>query len=149
MHLRTAQMWSLEYTVPEFVDSNFRARFSKTQPALVKHKMSIQNRSGASRKTEKTWMIETKGMPMSAYPFDRMSQEFRKADEQDVAMFAKASDVFFREAWKPEMSHFQVLDKWWKHFFGKELIPWKRVDRRIKFPKAYEELAPYLTRYEK
>ena len=118
------------------------------------HKVSIQNRK-TKKNQDAVWLVETKDMPKRVFPYAQLLDGFQTVNSQEVNEFgdrvfrAELAEVYFKEPWKPNMASFALLSNWWQRFFGKELVPWKKAERRERFGKTYEELGPYLERYNK
>lgn len=98
-----------------------------------------------SEKTEWQWLMESEGMPTSAYDFLALTRSLTPVNQYHVPHVA---EFVLPKPWQERLAE-SFLDEWWPRYFGSEWIPWKKADRRAKFPKAYAELAPYIARYEK
>jgi len=89
------------------------------------------------------WLVQSPDMPPSRYPFELLLRQ-HPFDPRDIPFVA---EYILADAWR-EPIEAGALNDWWCRFFGNEWIPWKKADRRAKFRKTYEELAPYIARYE-
>lgn len=96
------------------------------------------------RRRKNRWLIESLEMSASKYPFESLLTKpmHNRFEIPFVAEF------ILHKPWSESLDD-GLLDHWWKKFFGEEWLPWKKSERRQRFPGAFKELAPYIARYEK
>lgn len=143
---------SIRCTLPASAD--FRGRFPNNHkyyhheskrwevPKLLNsHEKHFKWKEKDSEK-EMLWLIESINMLPSKFPFEKV---LTVAKQEGFVDFV--AECVFLEPWKQELSS-DIIGKWWNHFFGDEWLPWKKEERKAKFPEAYEELSAYLKFYE-
>jgi len=116
------------------------------QMGLIREKFA-EWKDSKNKSQNVRWFVESRDMHAAKYPFELLLKEAQKRREDEFSI-PFAAEFILKEPWR-ETFNVGLLDKWWQRYFGNEWIPWKKVDRKAKFPKAYEELAVYLARYEK
>lgn len=103
-----------------------------------------EGRKGAVQKHRSRWLVESSGMTSSKFPFKALI----KNPEDDRFEMPFVAEFFLNEPWAQPIDA-GLLDEWWERYFSGEWIPWKIADRKARFPKAFQELAVYIERYER
>lgn len=87
--------------------------------------------------------VESLGLPESKYPFSSLQLESDLSQRENPFV----AEFVLKENWNGLING-GLLGHWWSIIFGDMWIPWSKNDRKIRFPKAYKELEPYLSYYE-
>jgi hypothetical protein len=148
MHFRSTDEKTVGMTKPdsESADDESEEPVSKTT-TQTESWFEWEFKSGRKSSVQKhrsRWLVESRGMTPSKFPFKALIKN--PEDERFEMPFV--AEFILNEPWAQPIDA-GLLDEWWERYFGGAWIPWKIADRKARFPKAFQELAVYIERYER
>lgn len=131
----------------KFTDNTTSFIKSKQQPHTAFEEWveweAVEKGTGKRAKRQTRWLVWSQEFRLGKYPFEAL----QKIGDDLSYSIPFVAEFTLASPWKGKLAG-GILDYWWQRYFGDQLIPWNKSDRRLKFPKAYEELAPYIARYK-